>query len=446
MNQHDNRRRPTVFRRGWFPFVAGGLSMALLSACGSSGEDGTAGERSDQGQVSIAWYGSDVRNLAVQAVVDAFGEENPDVDLETQPTTFGGHWDRTSVQAAGNNMPCVVAMQSRYQAKYEDLRALRPLDEFIEDGTIDVSGIDPDLVESHRAEDGQLYTIPYGIWFEGAVTNEKLLADHDLSAPEDDWSWENYVSWAGEVQSSLPAGVFPLTDRSGQITQLQAFAQGRGEDLFADGEPGFSRETLIAWFELWEGARADGIVPAAQQTVDDSSAPNAQQLMAQGDILVSSTGDNNISDYQETLDELDAGTLAMGPSPTGGETQVVGTNAWSISRNCANTEHSALFIDHFINSSDAALTLEAQTGIAVNDAILDEQLESSEVPDSIKERIELYRDLAANGAVSDIWPDGTQELITVLTSTSEEVAFGRLSPADAADAFIAEVESALAGF
>ncbi|WP_434081296.1 extracellular solute-binding protein [Sanguibacter sp. Z1732] len=228
-------------------------------------------------------------------------------------------------------------------------------------------------------------------------------------------------------------------------SQFQVFAIGRGESLFDDGEAGFSEQTLVDWFDLWMRAVEEGAAPSGEVTAEYQGVPTAQSMMATGRNLVSFTGDNNMPDFQRTLDQLDLGQVSLAPAPTGGPAQVVGANSWAISDNCTNVVDSAALIDFFINSSEGAFILETQTGLPPVTSILEEMLASPDVDESIKDRITLYDDLRESGAVIDVWPDGTQPLITQLSTAWEEVVFGQSTSEDAAAAFMAQVETALSG-
>src|SRR5699024_8401931 len=156
----------------------------------------------------------------------------------------------------------------------------------------------------------------------------------------------------------------------------------------------------------------EGAAPSGDGTAEYQGVPTAQSMMATGRMLSSFTGDNNMPDFQRTLYQLDLGKVAMAHSPTGAPPQEVGANSWSIAENCANVVDSAALIDFFINSSEAAFVLETQTGLPPVTSILEEMLASDDVDESIKDRISLYDELREAGAVIDVWPDGTQPLIT----------------------------------
>lgn len=422
-------------------------SVGLVAGCAGAPDDVAGDELTDSGPIAITWYGSDARNAAVQSVVDSFASENPDVEIETQPTTFEGYWDRLSIQAAANNIPCVTAMQSRYEARYENLGSLMPLDGLVEDGTIDVSGIPKELLDSQRAADGNLYVIPYGAWYEGVVLNEPAIEEAGLTVPDPEGTWDDYVEWGRSVLGKTGAAQWPMSDRGGEITQFQAYAIGRGEELFEDdgSAVAFSEDTLAAWFELWAGAIEDGVVPPAQSTAEQVGIPSPQTDIANGRVLITSTGDNNISDFQITLDQSGLGAVSIASSPTGGNPQVVGTNGWGISTGCGNAKAAAAFIDYFVNNPDAAFTLQTQTGLPPVSSVLEELTASDETSDIIRQRAALFEELVAAGAVIDVWPDNTQKLVNDFRTAYEEVAFGQRAAGDVAADFIAQANTALAG-
>src|SRR5690606_27474713 len=109
---------------------------------------------------------------------------------------------------------------------------------------------------------------------------------------------------------------------------------------------------------------------------------------------------------------------------TDGVPQVVGANGWSIAANCENVADSAAFITYFINTPENATILETQTGLPPVTSVLEGLQEDPDVAQSIKDRIALYFDLLEQGATVDVWPDGTQTLVTQLATSYEEVAFG----------------------
>lgn len=399
---------------------------------------------SNTGPVSIAWWGADARNQAMTKVATAFGSENG-VKVQTQPAEFAAYWDRLTIETAASNLPCVVATNTRTNGQYEDKGAFIPLDDLVNAGVLDASGISETALNGQRNADGKLYTIPHGFWFEAIVYNETMMAKYDVPVPEQGWTWEQYVDWARTAQPKLPAGVYALNDRSNQAVQFQAYVTEHGQTLFAPSntEVGFTQETLANWFSMWQQARSEGLTPTAELSVQDQQAPAAAALIATGNVLVSTKSDNYLGDFQTGLDAINGGTLRLLGLPTGGAPQAIGSNSWSISSNCEDVKDAVAFINYYINNPSATATMGGQSGLPVNGSIMELEASSPDVDQATKDRIALLQSLEANGAKTDVWPANSSLLETQLKSIAEQVWFGKVSPDEAAAFLIEQVNDAL---
>src|SRR5690606_37899777 len=135
------------------------LAVPALAGCGGGGDE------SPPGSFRYSWWGSGERNERTQAVIDLFEKAAPDSAIETEPTgDFNAYWEKLTVQSAAGGAPCAVQMQSRYMADYSERNHLRPLDEYVANGSIDISGIPESILETGKGSDGKLYSIPTGVF------------------------------------------------------------------------------------------------------------------------------------------------------------------------------------------------------------------------------------------------------------------------------------------
>ncbi|WP_160299968.1 extracellular solute-binding protein [Devosia geojensis] len=396
------------------------------------------------GEISFAWWGAEARNRAILEVVAAFEEAHPGVKVLPQPTEFARHWDRVTVQAAAGQVPCIPMMQTRYQVRYENLGALLPLDDLIAEGKIDVSTIPEELIEGHRNADGNLYTLPIGLWFETYQYNWTRLEPTGVGEPQNDWTYEDYIEWARQARTELDEGVYPLSQLGTSITQFQMYAQARGEDLFDGVEPGFSEETLADWFRLWATASEERLAPDMAMSAEEPTA-TPQTYMAQGITLSRTGGDVTASELQAVLNELDGSVVHQAKSPNGNNPLVSGSHTLAISTNCANVDAAAAFIDFWLNDEPAAVRLQSQVGLVPSASLLEAQAADPNSPPTLVDRIEMYTDFADTyGVRIDVWPDNTQHLVNEFRDIYQQVGFGQSSPEDAASQFAEEVRRSLA--
>jgi multiple sugar transport system substrate-binding protein len=416
--------------------------MVAVGACMAIAPAANAAQVS--GEISFAWWGAEARNRAILEVVAAFEQANPDVKVLPQPTEFARHWDRVTVQAAAGQVPCIPMMQTRYQVRYENLGALLPLDDLIAEGKIDVSTIPEELIEGHRNADGNLYTLPIGLWFETYQYNWTRLEPTGVGEPQNDWTYEDYIEWARQARTELDDGTYPLSQLGTSITQFQMYAQARGEDLFDGAEPGFSEETLADWFRLWQTTIEEGLAPDMAMSAEEPTA-TPQSYMAQGVTLSRTGGDVTASELQAVLTQLDGSVVHQAKSPNGANPLVSGSHTLAISANCANVEAAAAFIDFWLNDEPAAVRLQSQVGLVPSVSLLEAQAADSNSPPTLVDRIEMYQDFAdAYGVRIDVWPDDTQHLVNEFRDIYQQVGFGQSSPEDAASQFAEEVRRSLA--
>ncbi|MBO6638175.1 MAG: extracellular solute-binding protein [Roseitalea sp.] len=423
-----------------------GTGVAILAiTCGAgfgldskaSAQDGISGE------VSFAWWGSERRNRAIMGVVTAYEEAHPGVSVLPQPTEFLKHWDRVTIQAAAGQLPCVPMMQTRYQVRYENLGVLLPLNPMIEAGQIDISAIPEDVIEGHRNADGNIYVLPIGLWFETFQYNWPRLEPTGVEKPANDWTYETYIDWASKARPKLEEDVYPLTLLGGEILQFQQYAQGRGEDLFKEGEPGFSAQTLADWFKLWDRAREEGLTPSMATSAEEPPA-TVQSYMAQGITLSRTGGDVTASELQSALDAADGGFALQVKPPNGNNPLTSGSNSLSIAANCDNVDAAAAFINFWLNDEDAGVEMRSQAGLAPTMTLLEAQAADPDSPPTLVDRINMYMGFAETYGVNiDVWPDNTQHLINEFTGLYEQVGFGQIAPDEAAELFVEDVRRAL---
>ena len=124
-----------------------GSSNGSSSGSGeSAGGDGTV-------NLKITWWGSQTRHDYTQKLLDAYTEEHPEVTFEAIPAGWDGYFDKLSTQAASGSMPDIVQMDYLYISTYAKNNTVADLQTFIDDGTIDVSGIDENILNSGRIND-----------------------------------------------------------------------------------------------------------------------------------------------------------------------------------------------------------------------------------------------------------------------------------------------------
>ncbi|WDR03490.1 extracellular solute-binding protein [Devosia algicola] len=398
------------------------------------------------GEIRFSWWGSTVRNAKAESIISMFEKANPGVKVSREPGEWGSYWDKLTVQSASGNQPCAITMQSRWLAQYADPSILQPLDDKVASGELDVTGIDSAVLDSGRGSDGNLYFIPHGVFYFTLFMNKTAIEDAGMELPPDDWTWDDYAQYARDLSDKLPEGSYAVGNQGGAMDTFTDWVQSHGETLFTpEGEVGFTKQTVVDYFDFWEALRKDGVTETADQMAEIPDNIIDDTLLANGKILIDARPANQVDGHQKVLDaampgqELVIHSYPVGPSGTGED---IGSNGLAIGATCDEngTKLTEAWINFFTENPDAAATYSSDNGVVSVDRFRTAQLEN---PDTTPGQYQAVNMLSTVGprAKSAYFPSGGYSALSgALTSAYETVAFEQSSSADAADKLIAQVK------
>lgn len=140
--------------------VLAGIMALSAAGCGSNG--GGSGSSANAGGTSgtsaagepvtlkITWWGSQSRHDYTKKLLDLYTKSHPNVKFTASPSGWDGYFDKLSTLTASGSMPDIVQMDYLYITTYAKNNSLADLQPFIDDKTIDVSSIDPDILKTGK--------------------------------------------------------------------------------------------------------------------------------------------------------------------------------------------------------------------------------------------------------------------------------------------------------
>ena len=392
-----------------------------------------------QGDVTLdySWWGGDTRNRLQQEVVDLFEEQNPNITLQTQTADFPAHWERLAVQSAAEDQPDVFQMQTRYLAEFGTRGALAPLDPYVEDGTIDVSGIPDAVLESGRLN-GELLMLGTSFSYRGIYYDAAAFEEAGVEPFTNATTWEELADTAIQLaESDLPDGVWPSLDFCEDDNSFYAYLRGHGVQPFEGQALGFEQEHLIDWFTYWQDLRQAGAVPPIALQVEQQGDAFEDTMFARANVLIDALSTNKFETMQELVPGIEVTGLPNGPEGPGDSLVVSGH---SISPHTPNADAAAQFIDFFVNNIEAASIYKADNGIPSADPAADAAAEAL----GGGRQFELFREIEEDFKPLEPLPEGSSAVMQdALPRFCHEVAFDRLSLEEAADQFFREAQDAL---
>ncbi len=140
--------------------TAGASATAGTSASTAAAASQAAAGGGAPINMQVAWWGSQNRHDRTIKVLEMFMQENRNVKLTWEFAAFNDYWTRLTTQAAGGNLPCLIQHDYQYIGEWVKRNQLMPLDQFVENGTIDATNIAEGYLNGGRlGPDNKLYAV-----------------------------------------------------------------------------------------------------------------------------------------------------------------------------------------------------------------------------------------------------------------------------------------------
>jgi multiple sugar transport system substrate-binding protein len=430
---------------------AGALAMMAYMSGGVVAQDTNpaAALGPIEGDIRFSWWGGQLRNQKTDDILKLFEQENPGVVVARENADWAPYWERLTIQVAGKNEPCTIQMQTRWLATYAKPDILRPLDDLVESGALDVTGIPEPVLNSSRGEDGKLYMIPSGVFYFALMRNvqqaeaaEAAAGIEPLTYP---YTWDDFANYLRAVKDHLPEGTVPSRNMGSLQDAFVVWVQSHGEKLFDGTQVAFSKETATAWFEYWSQLREEGLTESPEEMMAEVGAMTEESGLPNGRQMIGVAPPNQLGSVQKIADTVQPGAkidimrYPTGPSGAGID---LGANGIAIGANCEASllPASAAWVNFFTQDPRAAQIYQSDNGVVAIDALAEAQAENPATQPTQVRMINVYRE-AAPEAKPVFWPAGGYAALTdTLGRANEAVAFGQLSPAEGADQLIADLQ------
>lgn len=419
-------------------FAATATALALaVTACGGGGSE------SEDGVVELrySWWGADDRHSTIQQVIDIFEAQNPDIRIVPDYTDWGSYWDKLATATAADDAPDIMMQEERYLREYGDRGALADLSEL--EG-LDLSKVDPLVAESGNL-DGATYGIASGVNAYTIMADPAAFEAAGVEMPDDTtWTWEDYIELSAEITEASGGDIVGTQSMAYNESGFQIFARQHGENLYAeDGSLGFSEETLVAWFEMTKELLDNGGQPEASQSVEIEAGGPDQSVLSTGTGAMAHFWTNQLGGITESSgSEIEL--LRYPGESTGDRTGMYFKPAmfYAVSAGSEHPEEAAKFVDFMLNSTDAAELIMSDLGLPANVDVRGHILSSLAPAD---ERSAVFLSEVEGDIVDGNPPPpiGAGQVVEITKRVTDSMAFGDLTPEEAAAQWISEVEAAI---
>ncbi len=450
-------------KRFWKTIISVELAVCMavgLTACNSKKQEQTEGVTSAlvqettagtsaQTEIRFTWWGDTKRHEVYNSICDRFEAKNPDIKVIREFGSFQDYWDKLATQVAGGNAPDAFGMHPQYVSDYAGRNALADMQSYIDDGVIDISKMEPSVVDSGRVNDS-LCMISQGVTFTNLIANKTMLDKYGISYPayNDDWTWAEFAEQAKAfAQKADEAGeeAYMVNDFSSLFSAYRYMARQDGTDQYtADGEIAFTEDSVANWFKYWTDLRDANAIPDGAMTTEDFGAPLEQKLFTQGKVAICKQPANQLHLYQAQMPDSELICLRNPTGNNGERGEYIEGAHFAISASSGEEKKlaAAKLINFFVNTEDSMELFKMEQGVPANGEMA--AYIKGFLDDVLKLEIEYVEETMKVAGEGTYAPIGAKSVDTAFRDAHASVAFGEMSPEEAAAAFIKEAQDIVA--
>lgn len=417
-------------------------------SAGTTQAEGSSADSQEEITLKISWWGNQNRHDYTQKILDKYTELHPNVKFEAMPSGWDGYFDKLSTQAASGTMPDIVQMDYLYITTYAKNNSLADLQPYVDNGTIDVSGISDEVVNAGKIDDklagivGSTGCLAVG--YNPAVFEE---AGMELPNASGNWTWDDFVKTAKEVKEKT--GKLGVTS-TGVVDDTNLFnfwVRQHGEQLFSDDNKSLGYkddQIMVDYLDMWKdlmdaGAAANPDEYAQIVTLGQEAGP-----VVTGDAAMINENNNYASKLSSRNGNLEVTIPPVNETNTKAMWNKPGYFL-CISETSKVKDEAAKFIDWFINSDESNDIMMAERGVPSSSKVREHLVNSGKMDEKQKEMF-AYADevLEYSGKAPAPDPIGISEVGESFKNYAYKAFYGEMSTADAAASFRKTADEILA--
>lgn len=394
--------------------------------------------------IKMTWWGGQSRHDLTQSVCDLYTSQHPNVTFELSPSGWDGYFDKLSTQTASGSMPDIVQMDYLYLTTYAKNNSLADLQEFIDNGTIDVSNIDENLLKTGNI-DGKQAALVLSTSLLNVGLNPDVLTEAGVEVPTSDWTWNDFVTMCETVQSKT--GKYGVSMDSVLDTNIYNYwVRQHGEKLFSDDNKtlGYSDDKVFVDFvNMWNDLMAKEAMPDPDEYAQIATLGQEAGPVVTGDAASIFEWNN----YASKVSAVNGAIQMVTPPQADGGSKGLWMKPgmfFCIAETSTVKQEAAEFINWFVNDEAANDILNAERGTPVSSAIRQYLIDGGKMGE---QQIAMFEGVDAAAALCGETPApdpaGISEVNEAFKKAANSVYYGQASAEEAAAAFREEADAIL---
>ena len=395
--------------------------------------------------IRFSWWGDALRHEATLKAIAMFEEANPNIHVEAEYGGWDGYTDKLTTQIMGGTAADVVQDGGHfmtyiiYGASYTDLKDYLDI--------IDTSNFSQSLLDSYCSVDGKLISMPTGVQAWTTLQNTSLLKDNGIEPPAR-WTWDGLVEAGRKLHEADPEAYMLNVSMETMTNWLfPMFIQQKvGGTVINDNYAmEFTADDLTAyltWLEnMWA---ANALQGRSEQLLYDGS-PLENPNWNGGKLAISMCSSASYSWYvfddylKEHIDVVECFSFPEGEADND-SIIVPPASFYNIPAASEHKKEAAMLIDFLLNNLDAGRVQGTVRSLPANSAVLAVLQAEDLVDPGIARAVELG---SPRACVKRGTPTGLNEVQDVLSVYIEQIAYGKITAAEAGPLCYEEIAEAL---
>lgn len=142
------------------------------------------------------WDAERIRTVAVP-ILAQFRQEHPQIRIALENVENSSDYYRElRAQFERSHPPDILYLATHVAYELNQQGALLPLDTFLQQDALNLSGYTATILDLYRNELGQLYCLPVDVATLAVIYNRELFAQAGLDYPQESWDWEDFLAVA----------------------------------------------------------------------------------------------------------------------------------------------------------------------------------------------------------------------------------------------------------
>lgn len=388
---------------------------------------------SEEIALTMAWWGNQVRNERTQEVLDAYTAENPNVTFDGQFSEWNDYWNKLATASAGHNLPDIIQIDTKNLDQYAKNNLLVDLTPYIEDGTIDVSNVDPSIVEMGNVE-GKTYAVCNGINAPALLYNKTLLDENGIEI-KDNMTLAEFEAVCKEVYEKTG---YKTNFGYGDDQPLEYIMRGEGFCLYEQGKLGVNEAgDLAVYFDMLQRGIEEGWHLSSEVFAEGSLGSIEQDPVLYGSSPETMAWCSfHFSNQYATM---------QGAAPEGME---IGITTWpannpekadflkpsqffAVTADSANPEEAAKVVNYLTNSIPCNEVLLGERGVPVAQNVAEAIV--PKLDEKSQEGVRYINEVVTpnSAPINPLPPEGSSEVIDLIKNLQEQVCYGAITSEEA---------------